>query len=57
MSKTVVPVSFDNTENAFAYKSDKELKKAHFLFSSMGYQALVQLVQDLLPGPLRLAFP
>jgi hypothetical protein len=33
----VTPViNFDNTENAFAYKSDKELKKAHFLFSLMG---------------------
>ncbi len=37
------PVSFENTENAFAYKSDKELKKAKFLFSSMGYQPLVKL--------------
>lgn len=25
-------ISFDNTEYAFAYKSDKELKKANFLF-------------------------
>ncbi|MBI2729490.1 MAG: proline dehydrogenase family protein [Sphingobacteriales bacterium] len=34
-------ISFDNTECAFAYKSDKELKKAHFLFSSMGKPWLV----------------
>ncbi len=36
-------ISFDNTENAFAYKSDAELSKAGFLFSTMGYQALVSL--------------
>jgi len=29
-------ISFDNTEYAFAAKSDKELKKAHFLFSNKG---------------------
>lgn len=28
-------MSFDNTENAFKYKSDKELKRAQFLFSTM----------------------
>ena len=57
MSKTVVAVSFDNTENAFAYKSDKELKKAHFLFSSMGYQALVQLGTRLTPWAIRVGLP
>ncbi len=36
-------ISFDNTENAFAYKSDAELSKARFLFSTMGYQSLVSL--------------
>lgn len=36
-------ISFDNTENAFAYKSNKELKKANFLFTSMSYQSLVSL--------------
>ncbi|WP_118949530.1 proline dehydrogenase family protein [Taibaiella helva] len=30
-----MPLSFDNTEIAFRYRSDKELKRAHFLFSSM----------------------
>lgn len=57
MSKTVVAVSFDNTENAFAYKSDKELKKAHFLFSSMGYQALVQLGTRLTPWAIKVGLP
>jgi proline dehydrogenase len=43
MDTTHPAISFDNTENAFAYKSDKELKKANFLFSSMSYQALVNM--------------
>lgn len=30
-----MPLSFDNTEIAFRYRNDKELKRAHFLFSSM----------------------
>ncbi len=34
-------LSFENTQNAFAYKSDKELGKAKFLFTSMGYNWLV----------------
>jgi proline dehydrogenase len=43
MDTTHPAISFDNTENAFAYKSDKELKKANFLFSSMSYQTLVNI--------------
>ncbi len=43
MDTTHPAISFDNTENAFAYKSDKELKKANFLFSSMSYQTLVNM--------------
>jgi proline dehydrogenase len=57
MSKTAVAVSFDNTENAFAYKSDKELKKAHFLFSSMGYQVLVKLGTRLTPWAIKVGLP
>ena len=57
MSKTAVAVSFDNTENAFAYKSDRELKKAHFLFSSMGYQPLVKLGTRLTPWAIKVGFP
>lgn len=30
-----MPLSFDNTEIAFRYRNNKELKRAHFLFSSM----------------------
>ncbi|OUS12911.1 proline dehydrogenase [Nonlabens dokdonensis] len=34
---------FNNTANAFSLKSDKELKKAHFIFSSMSKPWLVDL--------------
>lgn len=34
---------FNNTENAFSLKSDRELKKAHFIFSTMGQPWLVNL--------------
>ncbi len=44
-------ISFDNTEYAFAYKTDQELKKANFLFSSMGYGSLVKLGTRFTPGP------
>jgi proline dehydrogenase len=30
-----MPLSFDNTEIAFKYRNDKELKRANFLFTSM----------------------
>jgi proline dehydrogenase len=50
-------VSFDNTQNAFAYKSDKELKKARFLFTSMSYQSLVKLGTRFTPWAIRVGLP
>jgi proline dehydrogenase len=50
-------VSFENTANAFEYKTDKELKKARFLFSSMGYNSLVQLGTRLTPWMIRSGMP
>lgn len=52
-----VPISFDNTENAFKYKDDKELRKAKFLFSSMGYALLVRLGTTLTPWVIKSGFP
>ncbi|HRN55838.1 MAG TPA: proline dehydrogenase family protein, partial [Agriterribacter sp.] len=52
-----VPISFDNTENAFAYKTDKELKKAKFLFSSMGYPLLVRWGTRITPWVLKAGLP
>lgn len=50
-------ISFDNTEYAFAYKSTKDLKKAHFLFSSMGNPFLVNLGLKLMPAAIKLHIP
>ena len=50
-------LSFENTENAFAYKSDKELRKAKFLFSSMSYKSLVKLGTTLTPIVMKLGLP
>lgn len=50
-------VSFANTENAFAYKSDAELKKARFLFKSMGNALLVKLGIRLTPWAIRWKLP
>lgn len=50
-------ISFDNTEYAFAYKSDKELKKAKFLFSSMGMESLVRMGTKLTPWAIRVGLP
>ncbi len=57
MNTEPAPVSFENTENAFEYKSDKELKKAAFLFSSMGYSPLVKLGTRLTPWMIRSGMP
>jgi proline dehydrogenase len=51
------PVSFDNTRIAFAYKSDKELKKARFLFSSMRNASLVKWGMRLTPWAMRAGLP
>lgn len=50
-------ISFDNTEYAFAYKSDSELKKAHFLFSSMRFPWLVKTGVIMTPNLIRWHFP
>ena len=50
-------ISFDNTENAFAYKSDKSLRKANFLFSSMGFGWLVNLGTRLTPWAIKSGLP
>jgi proline dehydrogenase len=50
-------ISFDNTEYAFEYKSDKDLKRASLLFSSMGVPALVKLGTKLTPLAIRFGLP
>ena len=50
-------ISFDNTEIAFAYKSDKELKQANFLFSVMGKPWLVKMGTKLTPPAVKWNLP
>ena len=50
-------ISFEDTETAFKYKSDKELRKAKFLFSSMSKEWLVNLGLKITPWALRVGLP
>lgn len=50
-------ISFDNTETAFAYKTDKELKGAKFLFSTMGFSWFVQIGTRLTPFIMKTGLP
>lgn len=50
-------ISFDNTALAFEYKSDKELKKAHFLFSLMSKPWLVKIGAAIAPWALKVGLP
>lgn len=50
-------ISFDNTEYAFAYKTTAELKKAHFLFSSMGSPFLLKMGLTLMPAAIKWNIP
>jgi proline dehydrogenase len=50
-------ISFENTQNAFAYKSTKALKRAKLLFGFMGYPTLVQMGTRLVPALLKAGLP
>ena len=50
-------ISFEDTETAFAYKTDKELKHAKFLFGSMGKEWLVKLGLWITPWTLKVGLP
>lgn len=50
-------LSFDNTQQAFAYKKAGELKKAYFLFSVIGKPWLVNLGLQLTPLAIKWHFP
>ena len=50
-------VNFDNTEKAFAYKSDRQLKKARFLFSAMQFTPLVKLGTLITPWAIKSGLP
>jgi proline dehydrogenase len=50
-------ISFENTEYAFAYKTNKALKKAHFLFATMGKPWLVNMGLKLMPKAIKWHIP
>lgn len=50
-------ISFDNTEKAFAYKSDKELKSAQFLFRTMEFPWFVSIGTRLTPFIMKTGLP
>ncbi len=50
-------ISFENTAIAFEYKTDKELKTAKFLFSSMAIDWLVKLGLKLTPWIIHSGLP
>src|SRR3982750_4273857 len=50
-------LSFDNTETAFAYKTDKELKSARFLLNTMHYPLFVAVGTRLTPFFMKTGLP
>ncbi len=50
-------ISFENTETAFAYKNTSQLKKAYFLFASMGKPWLVNFGLKLTPTAIKWNIP
>ena len=57
LAETKQRLAFDNTEIAFAYKTDEDLKAAHFLFSSMGFEWLVKIGTRITPWAVRSGLP
>jgi proline dehydrogenase len=53
----ITDISLENTEIAFAHKSNKELKEARFLFNSMHYPWLVKLGTKLTPWAIKSGLP
>jgi len=51
------PISFDNTAIAFAPKTNKDLKDAHFLFSLMGRPWIVKMGTRLAPWSIKAGLP
>nr|HPI70184.1 proline dehydrogenase [Tenuifilaceae bacterium] len=50
-------LSFSNTEIAFAYRTNRELRRATMLFSILAYPFLVTVGQALITLALRLRLP
>ncbi|HQV05874.1 MAG: proline dehydrogenase family protein [Chitinophagaceae bacterium] len=54
---TTADISFENTQFAFEYKNDKQLKRARFLFSLMGKPWIVKLTSRLAPWSVKVGLP
>jgi len=57
MIEIQAPISFENTEVAFSYKSNSELKKASWLFSIINYNFITQIGTRLTPWAFKLGLP
>lgn len=57
MPDSSTTISFDNTEFAFEYKTDKQLRKARFLFGMMGKPWLVKVGTRLAPWSIKAGLP
>ena len=57
MSNPALQINFNNTEKAFAYKTDRDLKRAHFLFSAMQFAPLVKLGTKITPWAIKSGLP
>lgn len=55
--KKPLSLSFEDTQHAFAYKSDNALRKSYRLFSIMHYGILVKIGSVLAPIALKLRLP
>jgi len=55
--ETVPSIQFDNTEVAFSYKSDRELKKANFIFSIVNHPSISAVATGLARLGLALHLP
>lgn len=56
-AEKTTPISFDNTEYAFAYKTNPELNKANWLFAAMGNPFLLKTGLALMPFALKWRIP
>lgn len=57
MSNSAVSINFNNTEKAFAYKTDHDLKKGRFLFSAMQFAPLVKIGTKITPWAIKSGLP
>jgi len=57
MPNSALPFNFNNTEKAFAYKTDNDLKRARLLFSAMQFAPLVKLGTKITPWAIKTGLP